>query len=344
MDNATCCGSKPTCPKFNRRTALSGAVGIAAAAMGYRLVRQYFPTKSSVFIARNQSYDGPLVQTITAGLDSVGFDKEWIRGRKVLLKPNLVEPNSSFPQITTHPSVVLAAADVFRRWGAEVTVGEGPGHVRDTEMALVESSMGESLAGERLPFVDLNYDDLHVVPNLGGCSRLQDFTFPRAVVEADLIVSIPKLKTHHWMGMTGSMKNLYGTLPGTVYGWPKNVLHYAGIPNTVVDIFASVPRSVAIVDGIICMEGDGPILGTAKPMGLLGIGLSLPAVDATLARIMGLDPYKVPYLALADDRVVPLAERAIAQRGEPWKAVAKPFKILDVPYLQEMRAVPGGDA
>ena len=131
------------------------------------------------------------------------------------------------------------------------------------------------------------------------------------MVDADLIVSMPKLKTHHWMGLTAAMKNLYGTLPGVIYGWPKNVLHYAGIPQTVVDINASLPPTIAIVDGILCMEGDGPILGTPKPMGLLAIGLNPTAVDATLARITGFDPRKVPYLALAEGRLGPIDERAI---------------------------------
>ena len=75
---------------------------------------------------------------------------------------------------------------------------------------------------------------------------------------------MPKMKTHHWIGVTASMKNLYGTLPGLIYGWPKNVLHYAGVPETVVDINASLPPRIAIVDGIVCMEGDGPLLGQER--------------------------------------------------------------------------------
>ena len=75
-----------------------------------------------------------------------------------------------------------------------------------------------------------------------GFSPLEGLYFPRSVLEADLVVSLPKLKTHHWVGMTASMKNLYGLLPGIKYGWPKNVLHHAGIPQTVVDINASAPR------------------------------------------------------------------------------------------------------
>jgi uncharacterized protein (DUF362 family) len=331
--------SFPRC-KFSRRRLLAGAGAVAAAALGFPLLRRAFPVQTPVFLARNQRYDGPLAKTIADGLAAVGFDRDWVRGRRVLLKPNLVEPTASAPQVTTHPSVVLAAAQVFRRWGAEVTVGEGPGHVRDTEMALGEAGLDAVLREEGLRFDDFNYSEFRDAPNAGGCSALGSFTFPAAVLDADLIVSLPKLKTHHWMGLTAAMKNLYGTLPGLIYGWPKNVLHYAGIDKTVVDINASLPRTIAIVDGILCMEGDGPILGTPKPMGLLAVGLSPTAVDATLARITGFDPYKVPYLALAAGRLGPIAQWAIAQRGERWQELANPFSFVDVPHLREMRLSP----
>ena len=133
------------------------------------------------------------------------------------------------------------------------------------------------------------------------------------------MVSLPKMKTHHWMGVTASMKNLYGVLPGIVYGWPKNVLHQHGIAETVYDINASLPSLLAIVDGIDCMEGDGPIMGSLKPMGLIVVGTNLPAVDATVARIMGLPPERIPYLALAENRLGPLDESQITQRGEAWR-------------------------
>jgi uncharacterized protein (DUF362 family) len=138
------------------------------------------------------------------------------------------------------------------------------------------------------------------------------------------------------MGLTASMKNLYGVLPGLVYGWPKNVLHHAGIPETVYDVNASLPALVAIVDGIDCMEGDGPIMGSLKPMGLVVVGTNLPAVDATVARIMGLPPERIPYLALAANKLGPLDEARITQRGEKWQDVASPFQILDAPHLRKM--------
>jgi uncharacterized protein (DUF362 family) len=323
---------------LDRRAMLVGAVAAGAGIVGYRLLRHFNRPQEPVFLARGQSYDGPLGRTIRDGLLAVEIDPLWLSGRRVLLKPNLVEPTRQAPHLTTHPAVVLAAAEVFRQWGAQVIVGEGPGHVRDTEMALVESGLEEALRGEKIPFADLNYSPAQPVANKGRLSSIAQFFFPREVREADLIVSMPKLKTHHWVGMTAAMKNLYGLLPGMIYGWPKNVLHHAGIPETVVDINATAPRHIAIVDAILCMEGDGPIMGTPKPLGLLAIGGNCTAVDAACARIVGLDPAKVPYLALAADRLGPTDEAEIIERGERWQDVASPFQIVDTPHLREMRA------
>ena len=91
---------------------------------------------------------------------ATGFDPALIAGKRVLLKPNLVEPTRKSPQMTTHPAMVVAAAAVFRRWGATVVVGEGPGHVRDTELALDESGMQDALDSLRLEFADLNYEEV----------------------------------------------------------------------------------------------------------------------------------------------------------------------------------------
>ncbi len=323
--------------QLDRRSLLIGAGAALAALAAWPLVRRAMQMTAGVFVARNQRYDGPIEQTIRDGLLATGFNPAGLTGKRVLLKPNLVEPTRSCPQMTTHPAVVLAAAEVFRRWGAHVTIGEGPGHLRDTEVALVESGMQDALDRAGLPFADLNYSEVAWVKNGGRRSSLAGFYFPREVVEADLIVSMPKMKTHHWVGYTGALKNLYGTIPGIKYGWPKNVLHYAGIPETVFDINASLAPTVAVVDGIVAMEGDGPIMGSAKPMGLILVGTNSTAVDATLGRIMGFDPARVGYLQLAANHLGPVDERAIQQRGETWQSVESPFKSLDYPHLKELR-------
>lgn len=327
---------------FSRRAWLLGG-GVAATLVGAGLIKQWRSSRQEahVFIAKDQTYDRPLVATIRDGLVACGFDPAAIKGRRVLLKPNMVEPIRESPHMTTHPAIVLAAADVFRAWGATVSVGEGPGHLRDTDLALLESGIGAAIDSEKLPFADLNYQDVAWTKNAGRSSNLKGFFFPQAVAEADLIVSLPKMKTHHWMGVTASMKNLYGTIPGCKYGWPKNVLHLSGIPETVFDINASLPQTIAIVDGIDCMEGDGPIMGAAKHMGLVLVGTCPAAVDATVCRLMDIDPFAVPYLKLAGGRLGPLADNQIAQRGEPWQPLMSPFQMLDKPHLRRMVNNPG---
>jgi uncharacterized protein (DUF362 family) len=323
--------------QFTRRSLLLGGSLAAAGIIGYPLARWLTKRKAPVFIARNQRYDGTLVRTIRDGLLATGLDSSTLAGRRVLLKPNLVEPTRDRPHMTTHPAMILAAAEVFRSWDAIVTVGEGPGHVRDTEYALSESGVAEALATEKLSFADLNYEDVAFVKNAGGVSGLDGFFFPRPVVEADLVVSMPKMKTHHWVGVTAAMKNMYGVIPGIKYGWPKNVLHQNGIPETVFDINASVSKTVAIIDAIDCMEGDGPIMGSLKPMGLVVIGTVLTAVDATVCRLMQIEPTEVSYLKLAANRLGPIDERSIEQRGEAWKPLTQSFEILDVPHLRNLR-------
>ena len=331
-------GGDSPAAQFDRRALLVGGGVAALGFVGYACLRQQLRPKASVFIARNQTYAGDLQTTIADGLKAAGLNTDHLQGLKVLLKPNLVEPTRNVPQMTTHPAMIVAAAEVFRRFGAKVSVGEAPGHVRDTEMALEESGVGEALASAGLSFVDLNYDDVGWVENTSRLSPLKGLYFPQAVLAADLIVSMPKLKTHHWVGMTASLKNMYGILPGIKYGWPKNVLHHAGIPETVVDINALANKTITLVDAIDCMEGDGPIMGSLKHMGLVVVGINLTAVDATCARLMGLDPLGISYLQLAADRLGPLAENLIKQQGERWRDCDAPFEILDVPHLKGLRA------
>ncbi len=335
----------PTCEEMqqpSRRAVLALGGAALTCVAGSQAVHWATAPRAEVFIARGQKYAGGLETSIRDGLLSCGFQPSSFVEKRVLLKPNLVEPSREVPHMTTHPAMIIAASEVFRRWGAKVLVGEAPGHVRDTEMALVESGVGEALRDADLTFADLNYEQVGYRRNRGRFSRLKKIYFPQNVLEADYVVSMPKLKTHHWVGLTCSMKNFYGVLPGIKYGWPKNVLHHNGIPQTVADINATLPNTLAIVDGIDCMEGDGPILGSAKHMGLVLVGKNLPAVDATAARIIGLLPERISYLQLVADHLGPIAENRIQQRGEPWQDSTEAFQILDEPHLRHLRATLDG--
>jgi uncharacterized protein (DUF362 family) len=223
-----------------------------------------------------------------------------VRGKRVVLKPNLVDVSPARP-IHTDPRFVEALVVHLADLGArEIVLAEGTSNDRDTE-ELFRRSGYEALArrhGARL--VDLNYDDLVRVKSVNPRSTLlREMALPRTVVEADVLISVPKMKTHKLAGITLTMKNMFGLMPGTVYGWPKNTLHWNGIPLSICEINATVRSHYAVVDGIVGMEGHGPIMGTARKVGVLVMGDNAVAVDGTAARIMGVEPGRVDYLAMA---------------------------------------------
>ena len=193
------------------------------------------------------------------------------------------------------------------------------------------------LERSHLDFIDLNHDQVQFVPNRFGATSLRELALPETLRRSDLIVSLPKLKTHHLAGVTLSLKNFFGVMPGIIYGWPKNVLHHVGIGSSILDIAAAVRPHLAIVDGIIGMEGDGPIMGTPRHAGVLVLGTNLPAVDATCSRLMEINPSRIGYLAAASGRLGPIAERHIEQRGETIKDMARRFELLDHPSFKMLR-------
>ncbi len=271
------------------------------------------PDRSAVGLFPAASYDVDLADVIARGLRELAVD---VRGRSVLLKPNMVEYESG-KAINTHPLVVAGAVVALRRAGArEVVVGEAPGHRRDVEYLLTSTGLFDQLRELKTRFVDLNHDDVREVPLLGQFSGLGRLALPVSVLAADLVVTMPKLKTHHWAGMTCAMKNLFGIVPGAVYGWPKNILHIHGIDASIVDIAATVRPGLAIVDGIVGMEGDGPIMGRSRPVGFIGMSTDIVAMDATCARVIGVDPAKLAYLQHAGQFLGHVDPSRIDQRGE----------------------------
>jgi len=244
-----------------------------------------------------------------------------VKGKRVLLKPNLVEfePDSC---INTHPLLVHAIFEAFRALGAQVTIGEGPGHRRNTLDLADAAGYFDTIPGFEDLFVDLNLDEVALVRFSQPHSRLGSIYLARSAMACDLLVSIPKMKTHHWAGATLSMKNLFGIVSGAVYGWPKNVLHWAGIPECIADLYRAAPAHFAIVDGIVGMEGNGPIQGTAHSSRVLVAGCDLRAVDSTCCRIMSIDPARIEYLRLGGDTP------AVRQIGESVEHVRSRFELL----------------
>jgi uncharacterized protein (DUF362 family) len=217
-----------------------------------------------------------------------------------------------------------------------VRIAEGPGHRRTTLDLAEAAGYFKIIPGFEDSFVDLNVDEVTRVRPARQFSRMKKLYLPNTALGADLLVSMAKMKTHHWVGATLSMKNLFGVVPSGIYGWPKNVLHWAGIEECIADLYMAFPRQFAIVDGIVGMEGNGPIQGVPKHAGVLVAGRDPVAVDATCCRIMRIDPLKIGYLQLvsgsSDGR---LTERNIQQTGEPIDTVATAFELI--PEFQRVR-------
>lgn len=290
------------------------------------LIPSFRRPPSRVAIRRAKDYGQDLAALMFETLREFSLP---VKGKTVLLKPNLVSLDPT-GQISTQPVVIAAARESFLRLGAaQVLIGDGPGLDRDTEGILESIRMREFVGPLTNIFVDLNLDDVKRVILKTRASRLKELFLSKTVLGVDFLVSMAKLKTHHWAGVTLSLKNMFGIVPGSCYGWPKNALHWAGIDRAILDINAAARPDFAIVDGIVGMEGNGPIQGTPKAAGVLILGDDPVAVDATCCRVMGLLPEKVNYLSRAGTLLGHLDAGKIQQFGESVASVRTRFAVLD---------------
>ena len=322
-----------------RRDFLIGSAALAAgtAVTAPFLLPKYHldqrPKRSRVAILNAQQYSQQLDQILAAGLRLFPID---VRGKTVLLKPNLVDyiPGNA---INTHSLLVLAAAESFRRLGAKsVVVAEGPGHQRDTQLVLSQSGYEHHLKDEKIRFVDLNRDELIRTRLRASYTGMKDLWLPRTVLEADFLVSMPKVKAHHWSGVTLSMKNMFGVVPGARYGWPKNILHWKGIQESILDLCATFPIHFVIADGIIAMEGNGPLNGTPRPLGKIVLADDPVAADATCAQLMGFDPGGIAHIREGSRFLGNASPGLVDHAGETLNPPAISFQV--VPEFHHLRA------
>jgi uncharacterized protein (DUF362 family) len=323
-----------------RTTRRDFVIGSAAICAGASVSAPFFLPKyhvdrrakrSRVAVLHAEQYSQELDQVLREGLRLFPLD---VRGKTVVLKPNLVDylPGDA---VNTHPMLVLAAVEAFRHFGAKsVVIAEGPGHQRDTQLVLFQSGYQESLRNERIRFVDLNRDELIRTPLRASYSGIKQLWLPRTVLRADFLVSMPKIKTHHWSGVTLAMKNMFGIVPGARYGWPKNILHWKGIQGSILDLCATVPVHFVIADGIIAMEGNGPLNGTPRPLGKIVLSDDPVAADATCARLIGFDPEKIVHIREGSRFLGYAAPMHIDQVGNALRPPTVPFRV--VPEFQNL--------
>ena len=225
---------------------------------------------------------------------------------KILLKPDLLARRAPEMAITTHPEIVRAVIRACKNRGAaarNITVADSAGGVynpaqmralyRETGMAAVCESEGVCAYSEC---------ETVKVPAAGGVAAAE-FELLRPVAEADFIIDLPKFKTHVMTGLTAACKNMFGTIPGLEKAeWHMRFPERDRFGEMLIDLLCTVRPQMAILDGIVGMEGDGPSGGEPRPLGLLLAGEDLPSLDLAAAALIRLDPMRVPYLAAAHRR------------------------------------------
>lgn len=208
-----------------------------------------------------------------------------LRGKKVVVKPNVLRGAAPEEGVITHPSVLKAVVrEVARRSPASLVVGDNPGifsygaNERTFQAAGLMEAAGNyyrNLGAETVPReIDSPYIGLAMIP--------------RAVVEADVYISVPKFKTHGLTGLSCAIKNNFGLLPGALKAQTHkkagNPLNFA---EALVDVFAIRVPDLVIVDGVLAMEGNGPVSKDLINLGRIIAGDDPVAVDAAVAYMMG---------------------------------------------------------
>jgi len=249
----------------------------------------------SIVRVKDPTNDNEIKRAISTSIDLVGGLSSIIeKGDRVVLKPNLEAPRDSKTAATTSMVFIERLVELTRQVGAEPIVAEGPFMNYDSRAVFKITGVEELCRRLGVDLVDLN-DTETVEVHVPGGKAHKRLRIPKVVMDADKLVNIPKMKTHHLTTLTCAMKNLKGVLPGK----DKQLSHVRGLHQAIVDISKVVHSDLVVVDGITAMEGMGPTFGNVVPLGVVVAGTNEVAVDTVCARIMGIKPNDVEHLKIA---------------------------------------------
>jgi uncharacterized protein (DUF362 family) len=256
-----------------------------------------FPGLTKVAILRCVDYEPSQIRSaLERAIDILDLTPRLGCLAQILIKPALVEARRAREHATTHPVFLAELIRVLRDLStssAEILVAEGAGHERDTQAILLNTGIGKVIETLDVPFVDLNFDDIQQVVNPSPLTS-PAFWLPYSWLKADYHISLARLKTHHRTAVSLGMKNLFGCVPGSVYGFPKNKLHWMSTPRSIVDLATLLRPELTIIDGIIGMEGDGPLNGATRRTGVIIVGINVASVDIVATRLIGFSPLLIP--------------------------------------------------
>ena len=263
--------------------------------------------KTRVSLVDCSDYDpGRVYDAVRQSLEPLGGMEGFVRpGQRVLLQVNLISPRPPQDAVCTHPSIVRAVCRLVREAGGMPSVGgsSGGSAYRRTRTTLRVSGITEAAQEEGAKVLD--YDEVggQDVPCKGAV--LSSVHIAKPVLETDVLITLPKMKTHTVTLLTGAVKNHLGTLPGP----RKAEMHrrfpdLEGFGRALLDIYAAAPPHLAIMDAVEGMDGDGPTAGRVRRVGLVASSADGVALDLVMCGVCGIDPRWVSTLSAARKRGV----------------------------------------
>ncbi len=293
-----------------------------------------------VSIARCPEYrDEAIRAAVMQVLEPLGGLEQFVeRGDRVLVKPNLLSPRPPDAAVTTHPALVRVVVRMVQEIGAIPIVGDSPGGRGTlTSYAHLLQKTGIQAVIDETGCESACFNAASTVISSEQARTFKRFPVADAVLNADVVIGLPKLKTHQLTLLTGAVKLLYGCLPGATKA--EYHLHAADsverFAELLLDLYISLPPALHIMDAVVGMEGNGPSNGNPRRIGLLMASRSGPALDFVAASIVGFDPLALPTVRQAALRGIGPASLAdIRIAGEDPATVAVPdFKPAEAPIL-----------
>ena len=245
-----------------------------------------------VGIERCASYDSQeIYKTLKRAVELAG-DLD-VAGKTVLLKPNILSDAPPEKAVTTHPAFLEASIVLVREMGASrILVGDSPGLQKPGFSGKV-CGLAEAAGRNGAEWVDFTKEKTEISCNDGKV--VKKFTVTRAISDADLVISLPKLKTHQLMYYTGAMKNIFGLIPSIAKSpYHARFSSRESFASMIVDLNLAVKPAYAFFDAIIGMEGPGPAAGNPRHVGLVMASSNLLAMDIAAATVIGYPPLEIP--------------------------------------------------
>jgi uncharacterized protein (DUF362 family)/NAD-dependent dihydropyrimidine dehydrogenase PreA subunit len=252
-------------------------------------------SKTDVFVYQIQSYnDFQLKDKIFSGLEKSGG--RIAAGKRVLIKPNILGAAKPYEAVTTHPAVLDAVISYFKKLDCEIRVGDSPA-IDSYQRACKATGIAEVCEKNGVELVDFNET---VVFQSGEGSVIKRFNLTKHIEWAEIIVSVPKMKTHMQMYYTGALKNMFGTISGlTKSSYHVRFIQRSMFAQMIVDVNVIVKPHFAVMDGIEAMQGNGPRNGTVYRAEIIAVSSDSLALDCVCSGAMGFNPMKVPILSAA---------------------------------------------